>query len=446
MPSRKGKKNARIARLFARVRGRGAGRQRFIRARCRKGEGIQGDASVITTRRKMVMRHLPLYAALVLVALVAIEVAVLVPVIVTQREKDEGAAAQTLQQLTDDYALRVKSAIATFMYNVVRAAAAAPKSTFFSQEGLEEALQLADDPRVTPATLYFWIPKVPLVDAAAYSQFYGFNITHLRNGSQTLVTPYRPGERSLFGGDTAVPYTIFVPPLPPDTNPDVYGFDLLSYAPTAPSFRNSTDKYLLVPSGLVERSINNYGVVAVANNKYNRGYALGRIGSKDLLEFVLVVPRDYVLLAAYVVSAGARQALYFDISPLLGNATTIALFDASPGRALFYTGTFVSYNETIMVAVCYGPDYVAGFQSNTWVILAAVLAPTCFLIDVIWVILVLLWQRKKMLHELEQIKRKEAQVMICYVNHGGFCVSRVLLFNFPFCRDPQSAADHSRSR
>ncbi len=365
------------------------------------------------------MQHFPLSAVLILVALVVVEVAVLVSVIVTQRAHDRNASTKTLQELTDSYTVRVQSAIATFMYNVVRAAAAAPKTGFFSQKGLEEALQLADDPRITPATLYFWTPKVPLADAAAYAQFYGFNLTHLKNGSASVVVPYEPGETSAFGGDVAVPYTIFVPPLPADSDPRIFGFDLLSLASSAPSFRNNTSKYLLVPSGLVERSINNYGVIAVANNQHNRGYILGRIGSKDLLEFVLVVPRRYVTLAAFVLSAtGARQALFFDLTPLLGNVTTVALFDQSPGRPSFFTSTFSSFNETIMVAVRYDEAYAAEYKSNTWVILAAVLAPVCFLIDVIWVILVLLWQRKKMLHEMEQIKRKEAQVMICYVNHG----------------------------
>jgi len=39
------------------------------------------------------------------------------------------------------------------------------------------------------------------------------------------------------------------------------------------------------------------------------------------------------------------------------------------------------------------------------------------LIDVIWIILALLWERRKKLLELEKRKREEAQVMISYVNH-----------------------------
>lgn len=39
------------------------------------------------------------------------------------------------------------------------------------------------------------------------------------------------------------------------------------------------------------------------------------------------------------------------------------------------------------------------------------------LFDVIFVILALLWQRRKKLHKLEERKRKDAQVTISYVNH-----------------------------
>ncbi len=65
----------------------------------------------------------------------------------------------------------------------------------------------------------------------------------------------------------------------------------------------------------------------------------------------------------------------------------------------------------------YDTTYAAGFAGNTWVILAAVLAPVCFLIDVIFVILALFWQRRKKLLKMEQRKRREAQLMISYVNH-----------------------------
>jgi hypothetical protein len=113
-----------------------------------------------------------------------------------------------------------------------------------------------------------------------------------------------------------------------------------------------------------------------------------------------------------------RQALFFDESPLLGTPLTLAAFDALPARSQFYTASFVSFGETILVAVRYDPAYRDAYAGNTWVILVAVLVPVCFLIDVIWVTLALLWQRRRKLLLLEQRKRQEAQVMISYVNHG----------------------------
>jgi signal transduction histidine kinase len=47
----------------------------------------------------------------------------------------------------------------------------------------------------------------------------------------------------------------------------------------------------------------------------------------------------------------------------------------------------------------------------------AVLVPVCVLVDVIFLILAILWQRRRALLLLEERKRKDAQVMISYVNH-----------------------------
>jgi signal transduction histidine kinase len=70
-----------------------------------------------------------------------------------------------------------------------------------------------------------------------------------------------------------------------------------------------------------------------------------------------------------------------------------------------------------MVGVHYSDAFAVAFAGNTWIILVAVLAPVCFLVDVIFMILALLWQRRKKLLKLEERKRKDAQVMIGYVNH-----------------------------
>ncbi len=356
-----------------------------------------------------------LFYGLILFAIVLVELAVLLPVIITQRQKDESLVGVQLQTLTDDLATRMNRTVATFMYNVVRAAAAAPTHGFMSQTALEDAVQLQEDPRITPELLYFWVPLVHRDERDAYTAFYGFNITQLSNGTSVAPVP-RNTNRTAFA-----PFTIFVPPLPPTTNPAVYGFDLLSRPSTASVFKNIT-KYLLIPGTLLpttlNQSVNSYGFIAVAQNKYGKGWMFGRIGSKELLEFSLTVPRQYVTMAAYVTSTNSsQQALFYDISPLLPNATNVSVFNSLPARSQFYTSSFTAVGETILVAVRYDPQYANQFVANTWVILAAVLAPVCFLIDVIFVVLVLLWERQKQLHVYEQGKRKEAQVMIGYVNH-----------------------------
>ncbi len=352
---------------------------------------------------------------LFLAVLVAIEVAVLVPVIVTQKERDEALVGVALQAQTDDFAERVNKTSASFMYNVARAAAAAPTFGFLSQRAMEDAILVDDDPINTPASQYFWLPIVSAAERDVYQQFYGFNITDVKNGTSPAQAV--PAANRL----RYIPYTVFVPRLPNSSNPIIYGLDLLPYNVTTTSvlFKNAS-RFLSIPSALITgtRTNNNYGFSAVAQNKYGRGYMFGRLGSKDLLEFSLLIPRKFVLLAAYVLSTNSsRQALFFDDIPDLVNATTLAVFNANPTRSLYYTSNFTSFGETIMVAVRYRLPYGAQFAGNTWVILLSVLVPVCFLIDVIWVVLALLWERRKRLLELEQRKREEAQVMIGYVNH-----------------------------
>ncbi len=76
----------------------------------------------------------------------------------------------------------------------------------------------------------------------------------------------------------------------------------------------------------------------------------GRIGSQELLEFSLTIPRRFVTLAAFVSSSNAtRQALFYDNSPLLVNATNLTIFNALSARSEFVVSNFSSFGETIMV-------------------------------------------------------------------------------------------------
>ncbi len=353
---------------------------------------------------------------LLVLVLVAVELAILIPVIVTQRAKDEALVGVQLQSVTNAFAAAARKTVASFVYNVVRAAAAAPLSGFLSQQAMEDAIQPEKDPINTPATQYFWLPHVSAAERTAYEAFYGFNVSQLLNGTGSPVMPI-PRNSNL---THFFPYTLFVPPLRGFL---FSGLDLLPYnvSTTSVLFKNASE-FLSIPSSLIasNRTFNNYGFVAVAQNKYNRGYMFGRIGSKDLLEFSLSVPREHVRLAAYVTTTKntTRQALFFDNLPELANATTVAAFDACPLRQNFYTASFTSYGETILVAIEFSFSYAETYAGTTWIILAVVLGPVCFLIDVIVVILAALWQRRKKLLLFERRKRQEAQVMISYVNHG----------------------------
>ncbi len=358
------------------------------------------------------------FVLLGLCVLVFVEVAVLVPVIITQRQADEQVASLAMQAQTDELAVRLNATIASFMYSVARAAAIAPETGFLAQERLEDALVTDEDPISTPGTLYVWVPLVALAAQADYEAFYNTSITHVLNGTSTLV-PYAPGVSSFFGNGFYAPFTLFVPANAPEANASLIGADLFSVQSLAVQFKNRT-RFLIAPSALLNRTLNNYGLIAAASNSHGKGFMLGRVGSQELLEFSLGgTPRSAVTLAAYVATANStRQALFFDLSPLLGTPTTLALFEVLPARPQFRVARFASFGEQIVVAVRYDPAYEARYAGNTWVILAAVLAPVCFLIDIIWIILALLWQRRRKLLLLEQRKRQEAQVMISYVNHG----------------------------
>jgi hypothetical protein len=309
------------------------------------------------------MRSLSPLFWVVLVGVVLVELAILVPVIVTQRARDESLISIELDKVTQLCADRLHQTIDRFVYNVVRAAAAAPKTGLLSQQDLEDAIQLDEDPRQTPELLYFWIPYVSAADRAAYEHFYRLNVTGFANG--TTKGPVVPvsDNRTCFA-----PYTVFVPPLPSTANPAIFGFDLLPFNATAsqPFFRNAS-KYLLIPSGLVTSTANNFGFIAVAQNKYGRGWMFGRVGSGELLAFALTPPRELLTVAAFVPSRNAsRQVLYYDLSPLLGNVSSLAMFEALPDRRSFYTANFTTLGETILVAIRYDPAYAADFAGNTW--------------------------------------------------------------------------------
>ncbi len=348
-----------------------------------------------------------------LAVLVAVEVAVVVPVIITQRNADEAAASEQLQQVACDVANRMNVTVNTLLHNVLRTAAAVPETGFFSRKSLLRSLQLDTDPHNTPTLLYAWVPLVADTDRAAFERFYGFPITQLVSSTAVGPVPNNTG-RTRFA-----PFSLFETDMPQSSLSSILGFDLLSVPLTAHLLKNARNGYLVLPSPLFVTTPRNFGVVAVAYNEINPSWFFGRAGTRDLLEFSLPIPRRLVTLAAYVPDGPPEaQLLFRDDADILANASTIAAFEALPGRSQFYACNVTVQGQVMMIAARFDRAYVAASTGVTWVILAAVLGPVCFLINVIALVLGVLWRRRAELYRLEEEKRKSAQLMLVYVNHG----------------------------
>ncbi len=377
-----------------------------------RGAGLGGAASLSQKMGRGHERVKGLASKLLLcvVAMVVVELCLLVPLIVIEREKDQALVPSNLQRVTAEQAKRLEDAVARFAYSVTRAAAA-PDAGFLTQERFNDYVALDDSPFVD--LRYAYVPLVTAAERAEFERFYGLNITDLPNGPRTgvySVVPYNITNRTLFA-----PYALFAPPMP---EAPVLGLDLLPFNNSETKVLRDEDKYLVIPTSIFARAGNSYNLLSVARNKKGRGWMLGAIDSRTWLETTLDVPRSDVTLAAFILAPQVNDpALYFDDSPLLGNASYLALFESLPQRSLFYCANVSAFNETVLLAVRYSAAFGAGFEGTTWVILVAVLAPLFALIDVIFVVVWLLLERQQRLHHMEESKRREAQVMISYVNH-----------------------------
>ena len=343
---------------------------------------------------------------LVLSFLVVTEVAILVPVIISQRAQDEAESKKQLEALSDDFALRVNTTINTFIYNVVRTSGAALVARgFFSQEQLRSSLRLDASPSLY-SRIFVWVPRVFFEEKDSYEQFYGFGLTEF-NGSAFVPVKKR---------DVYYPFTLFEPLTP--SFDYLNGFDLLSNAGTTSTYLKNVSLHLVSHSSFNQTSPNNFGIVVVSRESFGKGYAMGIANVEQVLEASLTINRRDVVLAVYDESVTAPlQLLFLDNSPLLTNATTVARFGALPARSEFVVRKVVVLGDTVLICMRYSDALHDSFVGSTWIILVAVLVPVSIAFNAVVVVLLVVWQNRLHRQKLEQRKRERSQIMLGYVNH-----------------------------
>ena len=352
------------------------------------------------------MRFLAASVAVFLV-IVAVELAILVPVIVTQRAADVAQARVTLDGLMDHFAETVKEALGQLTYNVARTAAAATVAgrRWFSQRDLSLSLQLPLNPTLTSLETYIWTPLVTADRRSSYESFYGHNISVYENGTK------RPSPDM----DYYYPYALFEPPSASFNA--IEGFDFLSNPRSRAYLRNKT--LHLVPHSSINRTLpNSFGLVIVVREQNGRGYALGLAPAIDLLSVSLPVPAHLVTMAAFDTSvAPSEQLLHLDMSPLLANATTVADFHALPWSGEFFKRSIPLVGDDILLALRFDESLAATYEGTRWIVLVAVLVPICIVLDAIYWVAVLMVRQRLAAAREEKIKRESTQMMLGYVNH-----------------------------
>ena len=295
----------------------------------------------------------------ILVALVAVEIAILVPVIITQRNVDAQAGRAQLDLISDKFARAVDAAMDAFIFKVSRTAAfVALLERRLTQQDLHTVRKQGLDPWLSAVQTFFYVPRVLLAERADYEAFYGFPVT---NSNGTALVP--ASNRSMY-----YPYTLIEPP--DSSLMRILGFDMLSHPRSVVYLRN-VSLHLEPHSSINKTSPNSFGMVIVAQESFEAGYMLGLVSTEDLLVGSLEeVEKSQVVLAAYNASVEEEfQLLFLDDSPLLGNATTVRAFEALPHRQEFVVRTIEVLGDRIMLCMRYDPSYAASFESIQWIIL-----------------------------------------------------------------------------
>jgi hypothetical protein len=339
---------------------------------------------------------------LVMVALVVVEIAVVVPVVVTQRQADVATGHNSLGTLSTSLVRRLNSSTNQFIYNVLRTSSTATIiDGFMSEAQLEASLVLAQNPTSTPAQLFVWVPLIPLEERAQYEAFYGYGITQLRPDSKAIVNATA---RRIYA-----PITLIVPP--PNSTASL-GFDMLS-TPSTSVFLENSSLYLYPHATLLSPSPTSFGLLIISLSPGNKGYTIGRVGMSDLLSFASPVARADVTFAAFDASAPpSEQLLYIDSSPLLMNVTTLAQFEAIAPSSGFLVSNLTVLGHTLVVGVLYDTSLVASYQGTTWITLLAILLPICCCIDALGLVLLWQWQVRLERQRCDQERQRTTQLLL----------------------------------
>ncbi len=350
--------------------------------------------------------------ALILLAVFLIEVAIIVPVIVTQWQQDVAATRSELRSVSDAFAITMNSTLRLFLHGVTSASGAVSSlDGWVTIDQLGQALQLDTSPLQALRQAYVWVALVSAAERPDFERFYNTSIKDW-NGS---LPPVVSGSRPFYWA-----FSAFQPVSLPGLQ-RLFGVDAIT-ADTSDSLLRNESTHLVMPGSLgilSDASANNFAIGFIHRNRRANGVLRGVVSARDLLEYTLQVmqmPRRNIVLAAY---APLRwpQLLYLETSDLLGNATTLKQFYALPNANEFFVHNITFLDQVLTVCMRFDSQIRTQYAVNTWMILTAVLVPVAFLVlGVVFVILVK-WQHRKYILQLETDKRRESQLMLGYVSH-----------------------------
>ncbi len=354
---------------------------------------------------------------LVLAAVTMVEVAVIVPLIAFQRDRDVAQGAASISTFTSVFGVRALRVLRQMGYANRRTAAmglqtSGNRSILLTQFQYSQFNQIESVPFVSSnATVIFaWMPVVYQHERAKYEAFYGFPILGFNVSVNLTVAPARP---------FYVPITLLDPPQPSNLplGLDLHDDELAKVYPGL--IRNGTATYLVpLHATLPGKGPNRWGVYLCAYNSAADAFALSRFEAEDLVDQGTLAPRDQVTVAAYgVFPDEAMQLLFKDDSPLLEGATSIRLFNQSRHRDRFQVFTVDAYGDQLLFAVAYTDAFIASQTSRSWVTLAVILVCVCVVVDAVVLLLTLMWQHRVAMHRREARRHSETQQMMGYVSH-----------------------------
>ncbi len=353
---------------------------------------------------------------IVLAVLVAVEIAILVPVVVTQKRNDEAAGATRVTAFSELFERRALRVINQVAYSVRRTAAGSllgknGTRNYMTQFQFHEFTQVEAAPYVSISTIYIWVPIISREERQAYEDFYGFPIY----GFNQFFNGTAPASER----DVYAPITLLEPPSP---GSPLIGLDLFGpgvYSAIGVLIRNQTISYLVQSHAtLAGKGPDRWGIFFGGFNPHANAYALGRLEVEGIINEAVAVPRDQVVVGAWGDFPNeAQQLLYKDNSTLLENVTSIRMFNESHYRDQFQTVVVDVFGDKILFAIAYSSSVYDTYAGTSWVTLAVILSCVCVVANVGVVVLMLAWRHRVMLHRWEQERHAKTQQMMGYVSH-----------------------------